>query len=273
MDAKLQRRIQRYGWDRAADLYEQSWQAQLAPAQSRLLALAALRGGERVLDVACGTGLVTFAAAAAVEHRGEITGVDLSDAMINRARALAQERNLGHVRFERMDAETLTLPAASFDVALCALGLMYVPDPHTAISEMARVLVPGGRIVIAVWGARTRCGWADIFPIVEAQVQSDVCPLFFSLGTADRLSTVMHDAGLTDVVTERLDTHLEWSSAEDACGAAFTGGPVALAYSRFDEPTRRTVHEAYLQSIEPWRRGTGYAVPGEFVIVSARKPL
>jgi ubiquinone/menaquinone biosynthesis C-methylase UbiE len=273
MEAKLQRRIQRYGWDKAAVWYEQSWQRPLAPAQTKLLALAALGRGERVVDVACGTGLVTFAAATAVSRAGNVVGVDLSEAMVNLARARARERGLGHIRFERMDAEELVLPTASFDVALCALGLMYVPDARKAVGEMARVLAPGGRAIAAVWGQRSRCGWAEIFPIVDAQVKSEVCPLFFSLGTADRLSTLFQNAGLADVVTEKIETRLEWASADEACGAAFIGGPVALAYSRFDERTRLAVHGEYLESIEPWRDGSGYAVPGEFVIVSGRKPI
>jgi ubiquinone/menaquinone biosynthesis C-methylase UbiE len=74
---KLQRRIQRYGWDRAAAWYEQSWGRQLAPAQTALLALAALRAGERVVDVASGTGLITFAAADVVGSSGTVLGVDL----------------------------------------------------------------------------------------------------------------------------------------------------------------------------------------------------
>lgn len=271
MDAKLQRRIQRYGWDKAATHYESSWQRPLEAAQTRLLALAALRAGERVVDIACGTGLVTFAAAAAVGSGGAVVGVDVSDEMVNLADARARERGLAHVRFERMDAEALALADGSFDVALCALGLMYVPDALKAVAEMGRVLVPGGRAAAVVWGQRSRCGWAEIFPIVDARVKSEVCPLFFSLGTGDRLSALFREAGLADVVTERLETHLEWASPEEACGAAFAGGPVALAYSRFDEATRRAAHAEYLTSIEPWRQGSGYAVPGEFVIVAGRK--
>ena len=72
MDARLQRRVQRYGWDKASEHYEQFWARQLAPAHALLLDVAALSPGESVLDVACGTGLVTFAAARAVGRQADL---------------------------------------------------------------------------------------------------------------------------------------------------------------------------------------------------------
>lgn len=272
MDARLQRRIQRYGWDKAAPLYERYWQDQLAPARERLFALADLQAGERVLDVACGTGLVTFPAAEIVGPRGSVVATDISDAMVSAVTAEASRRGLRHVAAARMDAENLELPDAGFDVVLCALGLMYVPDPALALGSVLRVLAPGGRAVLAVWGARKRCGWAEIFPIVDARVQSEVCPMFFALGTADRLEQAARDAGFADVRSERVDAILRYASAEDAVGAAFAGGPVALAYSRFDENVRREAHAEYLASIEPFRDGRGYAIPGEFVVTIAHRP-
>jgi hypothetical protein len=107
---------------------------------------------------------------------------------------------------------------------------------------------------------------------VDARVQSEVCPLFFSLGTGNRLQATFEEAGLVDVVTERIETRLAWGSPDEACGAAFVGGPVALAYSRFDGATRHAVHAEYLESLAPWREGAGYQVPGEFVVVAGRKP-
>src|SRR5688572_2515874 len=132
MDARLQRRVQRYGWDLAAGGYEALWQAQLADARAGLLAMAAPAAGERVLDVACGTGLIAFEAARAVGPAGAVLGVDLSGQMVEAARLRASKKALASVRFARMDAESLALPDASFDLALCALGLMYVPDPERA---------------------------------------------------------------------------------------------------------------------------------------------
>jgi ubiquinone/menaquinone biosynthesis C-methylase UbiE len=266
MDARLQRRVQRYGWDKAAEYYEQYWARQLEPAQARVLALAELREGEQVVDVACGTGLVTFPAAERVGPRGRVFATDISDAMVASIRATAARRGLSQVTAERRDAEELEVGEATFDVALCALGLMYVADPVRALERMYHALRPGGRAVVAVWGARAQCGWAEIFPIVERRVASDVCPLFFQLGGGDALRYALNAARFTDIRVERIATTLSYDTAESAYGAAFAGGPVALPYSRFDDVVREAVHGEYLESIAAYRHGTGYEVPGEFVI-------
>jgi ubiquinone/menaquinone biosynthesis C-methylase UbiE len=271
MDPRLQQRVQRYGWDRAASHYEQSWSRQLAPAQDLLMKMAALKPGERVLDIACGTGLVTFQAASAVGASGEVIGTDISEAMVESCRAAAAARNIENARFERMEAEKLSFPDASFDAVLCALGMMYVTDFAGSIREMFRVTKPGGRAVSAVWGKRDRCGWAEIFSIVEKRVQSDVCPMFFQLGTGEMQATLFASAGFVDVHSERITTVLEYENGEEACIAAFAGGPVAMAYSRFDDATRASAHADYLESIAAFKRGDGYAMPGEFVVTRGTK--
>ncbi len=91
MDARLQRRIQRYGWDKAVGDYEAGWRAQLEPAQSLMLDLAALRPGEHVLDVACGTGLISFRIVDAVGEDGSVVGTDISSEMIAAARCGAED--------------------------------------------------------------------------------------------------------------------------------------------------------------------------------------
>jgi ubiquinone/menaquinone biosynthesis C-methylase UbiE len=272
MDARLQRRVQRYGWDKAVSHYEQFWRHQLEPAQRRLLEMADIEPGEKILDVACGTGLVSFPAAEAVGSNGKLVGTDISEQMVLAAREDAAARGMDHAVFQRMDAEELTLPDDEFDAVLSALGFMYYPDPLKAAQEMWRVLRPGGRAVAAVWGARDRCGWAEIFPIVDSRVRSEVCPLFFQLGTGDAMEITLEAAGFTGIVTDRISTILHYDSWEDACSAAFAGGPVALAYSRFDDETRDEAHRDYRDSIEPYRTGERYEIPGEFVIVRGYKP-
>lgn len=271
MKANLQRRIQRYGWDRASDYYERYWAKQLQPAQDLMLEMAQLQSGEKVVDIACGTGLVTFRAARQVAPDGHVVGTDISEEMVQTARQIAQRENLNHSSFERMDAEALDFTEDTFDAALDGLGLMYVPDPVNAVSEMKRVLRPEGRAVAAVWGERKNCGWAEIFPIVDSRVKSEVCPLFFQLGGRDMLARTFSQAGFASVSSERISTILYYDSPEDACGAAFAGGPVALAYSRFDDKTRDEAHRDYLDSIEPFRNGNGYEIPGEFVVAIGRK--
>ena len=271
MDARLQRRVQRYGWDLASNDYDPLWQEQLAPARVETLAHASLAPGDRVLDLACGTGLVTLEAARSVGPQGTVLGTDLSGQMVEVARRRAAEERLSNATFQRMDAEILDLPDATFDVVLCALGLMYLPDAQGAVREWLRVLKPGGRVAIAVWGKRVNCGWSPVFPIVDAEVDSDVCPLFFSLGEPDALARLCSDAGFGNVRQKRIATVLKYADEDEACDAAFVGGPVALAWSRFDAATRARARARYKHAIEPWRRSPGYRIPGEFVVVSGRR--
>lgn len=266
MEEALQRRVQRYGWDKAAAQYENAWQQQLKPAHDSFFAFAEIKAGEKIVDVACGTGLTTFRALDATNGKGIIIGTDLSDKMVEMATRTAFENKLDNVKFERMDAEDLKLPDGEFDVALCALGLMYFPNPLNALKEMYRVLKPGGRCVSAVWGKRIACGWADLFEIVDRRVTSEVCPMFFQLGNEKVLEMNFEQAGFSKIHLERISTVLHYDSGEEACVAAFEGGPVALAYFKFTPEVQKEACQEYLASIEPYRKGNSYEVPGEFVI-------
>lgn len=233
--------------------------------------MAALAPGERVLDLACGTGLVSFRAADAVGPSGHVIGTDISDAMVEQCTATAASRGIAHARFQRMAAEKLDFEDGSFDAVLCGLGMMYVVDFAGSIREMFGVTKPGGRAVSAVWGKRGACGWAEIFEIVQKRVNTDVCPMFFQLGTGDLQKQLYEAAGFRDVRSERINVTLDYDDGEEACVAAFAGGPVAMAYSRFDEPTRESANKEYLESIAPFLEHGVYRIPGEFVVTLGRK--
>jgi ubiquinone/menaquinone biosynthesis C-methylase UbiE len=271
MKPELQRRIQRYGWDKAAEYYENCWQAQLKPAHDLLLEVSNIQPNEHIIDIAAGTGLITFRMAEKAGPSGFILATDISDEMVGIGTALASTKGFTKVQFKRMDAEQLSCNDASFDLATCALGLMYFPDPDVALAEMYRVLKPGGRAVAAVWGSRKKCGWSEIFPIVDSRVKTDVCPMFFNLGESEVLKYPFLNAGFKDISLLKIETKLMYSSDEEACAASFLGGPVAMAYSRFDEAMKHEAQKEYLASIEPFKTNNGYEIPGEFVICSGVK--
>ena len=270
MEPKLHRRVQRYGLDMAVQDYDRYFVPLLRHCSERCLDLAALQPGERVLDVATGTGVAAFLAAERVGPSGEVVATDISQKMVEAVRADAESRGVTNIRFERVDAEDIAFPDASFDAVTCVLGLMYPADPQQAINQIYRVLKPGGRAAVCVWGRRERCGWAEIFPIVESRTSSDVCQMFFALGTGSAMADAFRSAGFAEVREERISVPIVFPTAAAAIGAAFIGGPVALAHSRFDDPTRESAYAEYLTSIEMYRQGEAYHVPGEFVAVVGR---
>lgn len=226
MDARLQRRIQRYGWDKAADTYEVGWKDVLIDARKWLLRMADARSGEEVLDIAFGTGLVGIPLAETVGPPGRVVATDISERMVSGLRRSDDTMRLAQMEVFRADTEALDANQDnSLDPMTCALGLMYVPGTLKARAEVRRVLSPGGRAVFAVGGARAMCDWAYIFPIVDARVKSEVCPLFFRLGTGDRLAREMDMAGFVRVDRWRLSALPPYADDQAAIAAAFCWRP------------------------------------------------
>ncbi len=269
MDPKLQIRIQRYGWDAASGFYEDGWRGPLAAAQATLLAKAAFQPGERVIEAACGSGLVTKAIAAAVGPSSEVLATDLSQNMVDLTARECAADGLSWVRAARMSADDLAVEDGRFDAAVCALGLMYVPDPRQAVMSMRRAVRAGGRVVATVWGERRNCGWAEIFPIVDARVASEVCPLFFASGAPGALRRDFEEAGLRDIREHRQQEVLEFANEKALLTAMLIGGPVALAVKRFTDSVMAEVESEFLASVREHRAADGrYLIPGEFVTVA-----
>ncbi|WP_322866375.1 class I SAM-dependent methyltransferase [Aquicoccus sp. G2-2] len=274
MDARLQLRVQRYGWDAAVAHYHTGWGAQLRPAHKRLLEMARLKPGQRIIETACGSGLFTRRIAEKVGADGYVLATDLSQGMIDDLQMRIEDGSIATVEAKRMAAEKLDVSDGVFAAAISALGLMYTPDPAAAVAEMTRVVAPGCTVAATVWGERRNCGWAEVFPIVDARVASEVCPMFFGTGAPNALVRLFEHTGLKQVEEHRQFEILTFKSEVDVVDAVLLGGPVALAVKRFDKDVWQEVRQEFLSSVAQYKCSDGsYRIEGEFVTVRGVRPL
>ncbi len=174
-----------------------------------MLARTELRPGERVLELACGPGGVGLAAARLVAPGGEVVLSDVAAEMTAIAAARAEALGLGNVATRVLDLEDIDEPDAAYDAVLCREGLMFATDHARAAAELHRVLRPGGRAAISVWGPPERNPWlALVFAAVGEQIGRPVpppgVPTPFSLGGAGALLTLLAGAGFADVRVDEL---------------------------------------------------------------------
>lgn len=134
----------------------------VATVADALLAAAGLTPGERVLDIGCGCGAPTLAAAGHVAPAGVAQGIDLSEPMLDVARRRSELAGVTNVRFEHGDAQTDPLPVGFFDVAISRFGTMFFADPVAAFANVARALRTGGRLCIATWQPLAANDWLTI---------------------------------------------------------------------------------------------------------------
>ena len=203
------------GWDDHAEFVDERG----AEVTARMLELASLQPGERVLELACGPGSVGLAAAPLVAP-GEVVMSDVAAAMTAIAARRAAERGLANVSTSELDIEGIDEPDASYDVVLCREGLMFATDHARAAGEIARVLKPDGRAAIAVWGPRERNPWlALVFEAVSAEAGHPVPPPGvpgpFALDDAGRVAALLSGAALDGVSVEELPTPLRAGSFEE----------------------------------------------------------
>jgi ubiquinone/menaquinone biosynthesis C-methylase UbiE len=248
-----------------------------ADVTARMLELAALTPGERVLELACGPGGVGLEAASHVGPTGEVVLSDIAAGMTEIAEARAAARGLPNVSARVRDLEQIDEPDGSFDVVLCREGLMFAVDPARASREIARVLRPGGRVVIAVWGPRARNPWLGIvFDAASAQLDRPLpppgVPNPFSLEDAGRLVEVLHAGALEDVVVSELPAPLRASSFEEwwrrTSGLA---GPLTAVLESLPETALEGLVTRLRAAVSPYETPDGLELPGVTLIASARR--
>jgi SAM-dependent methyltransferase len=233
--------------------------------------------GERVLELACGAG-GTGLAAARVVGPGEVVLSDVSPEMTAIAAGRARAAGLANVRTRVLDLEEIDEPDGSYDVVLCREGLMFALDPVRAAGEIRRVLRPGGRVAVAVWGPSAENPWlATLFEAISAQLGAPVPPPGipgpFSLSDRDRLAGVLTGAGLSGVtVTDfpvplRVPSFDTWWTRTSALA-----GPLANRLAALPEPAAVALRARLQEAVRPFATPEGgLDFPGVSLIASARR--
>jgi ubiquinone/menaquinone biosynthesis C-methylase UbiE len=186
-----------------------------APLAADLVAAAALRPGERILDVACGTGVVTRLAAARVGGSGAVAGLDVNPGMLAVARSAAA--NDASIEWYETSAEAMPLADGSFDVVLCQMGLQFMPNKVQALKEIRRVLGPGGRVVLNLPGPIP-----ELFVAMREALAQHIGPqcarfvdVVFSLHDGEQLEGLMSEAGFSGIAAGRAQKTLRLPPPED----------------------------------------------------------
>ena len=143
-------------FNRAAPTYGQVGPGYFDYFGQRLVDQADLKPGMRVLDVATGRGAVLFPAARAVGTSGSVIGIDLAEEMVYGTNAEIEQRRVRNASARAMDADDLTFPEASFDAITCAFSVFFLSDRDAALREFHRLMRPGGRLAVSIWGEETR---------------------------------------------------------------------------------------------------------------------
>jgi ubiquinone/menaquinone biosynthesis C-methylase UbiE len=213
----------------AAAIYEEYLvPAIFEPWARDLLDQAAPRLGERVLDVACGTGIVARLAADRVGTSGKVLGVDINPGMIAVARRIA---GAAGAEWKEGNATALPLPDGSFDLVICQQGLQFFPDRLTALREMHRVLTPTGRIALASWRSIQHSpGFLALAEALAKWASPDVAAIAygpFALCEEDELGSLLAAAGFRDPSSSRAVKMLHFPSCEEFVRRYGTGSPLA----------------------------------------------
>ena len=208
-------------YDAAADLFDARPLAFWARYGEPTVARLQLRPGATVLDVACGTGASALPAASAVSPTGRVIGVDLAENLLTLAREKAKRRGLANVEFRKADMSALGYPDAAFDAVVCVFGVLFVKDMEALVSELWRMVKPGGRLAITTWGPRLFAPmyekWNETVRDLRSDLATDFNP-WDRITTPDAVRRLFVAAGVPDAeVTPEPGSQLLDGPADVCC--------------------------------------------------------
>lgn len=244
------------------------------PVSADLLRVADLQPGERVLDVACGTGLIARLAADRVGPTGAVTGVDVAPDMIDVAAATPAPR-APDIDWQVGDAARLPLPDGSCDVVMCQMGLMFVEDPPGAVAEMGRVLAAGGRLVVNTPGPIQ-----PAFEAMERAIMEHISPQLggfvravFSMCDPGAVAGLLTDAGLIEVSSTMTTTTLQLPPPAEFLWQYINLTPMGPAVAEAPEASQAALERQVVEAWEPDVVDETMPVEQPMVIATAQKQV
>ena len=264
------KKAERDSWNKFSARYTKVVLPEFRPFGRRLIEIAGVNSGMWVLDVATGPGEPALTIARLVGPSGVVVGVDFSPTMLRRARARARSLGLRNALFREMDAEQLAFDDMTFDRVCCRFGLMLMPDAERALAEMRRVLVPGGRVAVAVWSAQSKVNTLGIVRRALERYDAFDPPLgapdFFRFGKAGAVERALRAAGFRQVRTERLTVEWVFKGPVEFWDSMKQGPSLRRVLSRVPPTIRRAVKEDVFRALEKFQRHGRLRIPNEAVL-------
>jgi ubiquinone/menaquinone biosynthesis C-methylase UbiE len=261
------------GWQLAGDAataYTRFGHKIMEPWTDDLIRSAGCRDGDRVLDVACGTGIVANRISPASGKLCTITGIDLNEGMLSVARRNPQ------IEWHQGNVAEMPFEPGSFEVVLCQQGLQYFPDRAAAVREMTRVLSPGGRLALNVWGALERQPFhAAVIDGIGRFLGADAKAAFdtaFSLYTPEELRSLANDAGLQNIRVRFEHRTLRYPVPAGLVVGFISATPVTAQFAALPDHSREDFVAYVVKELASYVDDTGLAVPAENHFLSASKP-
>lgn len=272
---------QRQDWSSVAAGWRQWWKTLERGAQAvsdRLVELAEVRPGQRVLDIATGIGEPAVTAAHRVGPQGRVVALDQAPQMLAIARERAAELGLSNIEFHEADAEALSLPADSFEAILCRWGLMFLPNLPAALGKMRALLAPTGRVAAAVWGPpptvpMISLAMGTVRQLLQAPPPPPGVPGPFSLADPTLLERALATAGFSRIRTERMAVTFEWASAADyARFHQAVSAPIQALLAGVPTEQRDTIWQAVTDAARQYAGADGAVrMTNDVICVAARR--
>jgi SAM-dependent methyltransferase len=261
-------------WFRWSDVLSR-W---LGNATEKMLDMAGITAGYRVLDIAAGAGEQSITTAKRVGDSGEVLATDISSNILEYAGKMAEQKGLSNIRTKVMDGENLTLEDGTFDAVISRVGLIYFPDQQRALKEMLRVLKPGGKVAAIVYSTPEKNLFFSM-PVSIIRNRAKLPPPLpgqpgpFSLGAEGVIEKAFEQAGFINVRSERVNSPLQLASAAECVQFEKESfGALHQMMGSLSAEEKESVWQEIEMELQKFESENGFNGPCEMIVAVGEKP-